>query len=172
MVKFLESFLTVLNAFQPLITFFIGCAAVYISAKTYRNAQLSRLHDVNMQIAGIKRDIIKLLTEYIELQRSNLSELNGMRSILSTLKIDDLQSELMSFDDGVKDMEEHLKSAEIVVGKYITKLEKINEVDSALDLLFYIERSVINLGGRSTNILKKYSHILVYHQYQDRINKS
>lgn len=44
MIHYLERFLVILGAFQPFITFLIGCAAVFISVKTYKNARMSRQH--------------------------------------------------------------------------------------------------------------------------------
>lgn len=63
MIKFIECALIISGYLQPLITMLIGCAAIYISVITFKNAKETRLHNEFLELNTLKRDAIKLISE-------------------------------------------------------------------------------------------------------------
>lgn len=75
MIQYIESALIILGAFQPLITFFIGLCAIYISTLTFNNAKIARLHNESCQLFSLKRDCRILLFQIVNTQRKCVQDL-------------------------------------------------------------------------------------------------
>ena len=82
MIHLLERLLVILGALQPLITFLIGCAAVYVSIKTYKNAKMLRKHTESSQLFSLKREIRTCCTEYLNNVSLCLTDLHSELHIL------------------------------------------------------------------------------------------
>lgn len=150
MIEFIEISLIILGAFQPLITFLIGCAAVYISFITYKNAKLAREHTVDCQIFNLKRDIHACCAEYINNASICVGDLEDHLYLLtckldSKFKKDD--ADFHRFTELIKSQEEVLKSVEEQCEKTLLSLSDIDKLNEFEKLLFKIEKKKINSAG-------------------------
>jgi len=148
MIHYLERFLVILGAFQPFITFLIGCAAVFISVKTYKNARMSRQHEEFVQLSKIKRDLYVLNSKYysnfvaLENSTSRLSELL-FKADFNDLDEDDLKTISNYIDELTDSASKRLTEAEIIYEKKVEYINSISTINDALEELYKLESAVI-----------------------------
>jgi len=148
MIHYLERFLVILGAFQPFITFLIGCAAVFISVKTYKNARMSRQHEEFVQLSKIKRDLYVLNSKYysnfvtLKNNTTRLSELL-FKADFAALDDDDLESITKYIDGLTHSASERLTDAEVTYEKKVEYINTISTINDALEELYQLESFVI-----------------------------
>ncbi|KPZ56226.1 hypothetical protein AN393_01266 [Pseudoalteromonas sp. P1-25] len=146
MIKLLESFLLILGAFQPLITFLIGCSAVYISVKTYKNSRMSREHEELVQLSKIKRDLYVLISRYHSVHLNLKYKVNSLSSLVfdSNLEADNMKCILKLIDTLSDEANKRFKDAEKTYNSKIDYIKNITTINDALEELYHLERLIIH----------------------------
>ncbi|RZD22824.1 hypothetical protein [Pseudoalteromonas sp. MEBiC 03485] len=157
MIGYLEKFLLILSAFQPLITFFIGCAAVYISVKTYKNARLSREHEELVQLSKIKRDLYIIITRYFSnvlTHRYNTSSLTEL-VFNSDLDPEDMENILAFIEELIDSDNKRVKKSEVIYEKKIKYIKEISNINDALEELYHLEGLLIQSDALLASLHEK-----------------
>ena len=145
MIQYLERFLVILGAFQPLITFSIGLAAIYISVITYKNAYLTRKHEELIQLSKIKRELYNLYTKiYINYLRYHY-ELDKLKGLIfeSDLNGDEMKSVITFVDDLIGESAKILEDRKRLHKKKLESTSKLTDINKALDILYKVESLVV-----------------------------
>ena len=150
MLKYIEFGLQVLSAFQPLITFIIGCLAVFISIKTYGNAKQTREHNELMALNEIKRDIRKLYhqiyNEILDQITKNERALKKVQSIIDTHPqlSDELIEPVQDLEWIIKELREREYDCDKKFLDYLRKNDKFISIHEAVEILFDVEYYAIS----------------------------
>ena len=145
MIKLLESFLLILNAFQPLITFLIGCSAVYISVKTYKNSRMSREHEELVQLSKIKRDLYVLISRYQSVHLTEKYKVTSLSNLVFDSKLEDDNNKcILEFINTIREKtNKRFKDAEKIYNLKLDCIKSITTINDALEELYHLERLLI-----------------------------
>lgn len=153
MIHFLERTLFILAAFQPLITFFIGCAAVYVSYITYKNARLAREHTLESQLFSMKRDIRVCCAERINNHSRSLNDLeDGYYQLRLKLHptFRNANQTVIDFSKLIETKKIDLDNAAKEVSDVISKIPNLFTIKDAEDLLLEEEQKRVESEGDVT----------------------
>ena len=172
MLKCVEAAIIFSGHLQPIITIFIGIAAVFISIKTFRNAHKAREHTEYITLNSYKRDGIVLVSTMVSDQEEILKNVRELtNSILfeeyensDHLEILDKQGELI--------LSKHLNMYTELISSYENLLTEIRESDSIteiLDHIFNLEYQRLKNKSNCESLIEEYKLNIKVHLEKNSI---
>jgi len=160
MIKFIECVLIISGYLQPLVTMFIGGAAIYISHMTFKNAKETRLHNEFLELNTLKRDAIKLISEMTADQTIAVNRVRELCNEAVLIDLDDQENYELLNAEAEKMLEDHV----VVYDEAINNLESLISIiheSKCIDNVIIIIHNLEDMKLRNKN-----EHDTLYNEYK------